>query len=70
MSKKYALIDAWGHMLIPLSLLEKIADQGYIASTEYQDGQNVISRLAVVDKFTLFDENDVKSVLAQQALQD
>jgi len=62
-SSKYAKIDHYGRMLVPLSLLEKIASECFIVDTSWENDKNVISELNHISKVELVDGEEVKGFL-------
>ena len=62
-AKKYARIDQYGKMLIPLSLLERIAEECFIVDTTWEKDRNVISELKTINKVELVDGDEVKGFL-------
>lgn len=70
MGKKYARIDQYGRLLVPLNLLEKIASECYICDTEYEDGKTVLSRLEPIHKVDLVQSAEVENLLMYNELSD
>jgi hypothetical protein len=70
MSKKYARIDQYGRLLVPLSMLEKIASECYICDTEYGDGKTVLSKLEPVQKVELVTSDEVEHLLMYKELSE
>ena len=62
-AKKYAKIDQYGKMLIPLSLLERVAEECFIVDTSWDNDRSVISELKPVNKVELIDGDEVKGFL-------
>lgn len=67
-AKSYARIDSYGKLLVPVSLLEKIASECYIAETEYTEEGMSLSKLTPISKIELHSADEVKSVLMHQEL--
>lgn len=70
MSKKYARIDQYGRLLVPLNMLEKIASECYICDTEYDDGKTVLSKLEPVQKVELVTSDEVEHLLMYKELSE
>ncbi len=71
MSKKYAKIGGYGSLVVPISLLEKIVEQGYIISTNYNSNFNrsEVSKVEPVTEVSIIDIDEIRGQLAQQALE-
>ena len=69
--KKYAKIGGYGSLVVPLSLLEKIVEQGYIISTSYNSNfsKHDVSKVDPVTEISIVDYSEIESQLAQQALE-
>lgn len=70
MSKQYARITDYGDILVPLNLLEKIVEHGYLVRTEYENNTGeVLKEVHKMTGFKLHSEEEVKSVKAQMILE-
>jgi hypothetical protein len=69
MAKKYARVDDYGELLIPLDLMAKIMDQCYIIRTTYENDKHLISDVKPVSRLVIHDHDEVRSVLAQKKLE-
>lgn len=68
--QKYARIGDYNvQLLIPVSLLEKILQEGYMVSTSYEDGRQQITRAKPVAEVSIHDHEELEIALAQQALE-
>lgn len=67
-NKTYARITDYGDLLIPIALMEKIYEQGYLVSTLYEDGFDRINEVRPFGRVTLHKGEEVEMALAQQAL--
>ena len=67
-SRSYALINSeYGERLaIPLNLLEKVLDEGYLVQIDYDDR---IERVKTAKKFTVISGDDIDCQRAQQELE-
>jgi len=70
-NRKWAcLTDAYDQkLLVPISLLEKILEEAYVAKTEYREGRHQIHRVAPISSMTIHDQEEIDMALAQQALE-
>ena len=71
MSKKYAKIGGYGNLVVPISLLEQIVEQGYIISTSYNSNlsRSEVSKVDPVTEVGIIDIDEIRGQLAQQALE-
>lgn len=69
MSKKYAIIEGYGKLVVPVSMLEKIASECYLGRTEYSEGKDHLVEIVPVGRVELIDARDVESAKAQTELQ-
>lgn len=72
MGRKFVKIGGYSdQLLIPVSLLEKILESGYLARTSWDSELNCekLSMVSAIEKVDLIDEDEIKTVLAQQLLQ-
>lgn len=69
MSKKYAVIEGYGKLVVPVSMLEKIASECYLGRTEYSDGKDHLVDVSPIGRVELIDARDVESAKAQSELQ-
>jgi hypothetical protein len=69
--KKYAKIGGYGSLVIPISLLEKIVEQGYIVQTTYNStrSRQEVSKVELVTEVNIVDYSEIETQLAQQALE-
>lgn len=70
MSKKYARISDYGDILLPMSLLEKVIEEGYIVATDYSNGDYHITKVREIKSVLFHDEDEIRCILAQQALSE
>ena len=69
MSKKYAVIEGYGKMIVPISLLEKVTAQCYMGSTRWtEEGGEVLTEVGNIGKVMIIDQDDIDSAKAQMAL--
>ena len=68
--KKYARLSEYGNLLVPVSLLEKILEQGYMVQTTYDSGKETIREIEPISSVKFHDEAEVRAALAQAALEE
>ena len=69
MSKKYALIEGYGKMIVPISLLEKVTSQCYMGSTRWtEEGGEVLTEVGDIGKVLIIDQDDIDNAKVQMAL--
>ena len=69
MAKKYALIEGYGKMIVPISMLEKVTDQCLMGSTRWtEEGGEVLTEVGSIGKVLIIDQDDIDSAKAQMAL--
>lgn len=68
MSKKYAVIAGYGKMIVPVALLEKIAQQCYIGRTEWIENKDTLTEVRSIGEVNLIDCEEIETVKAQMAL--
>lgn len=67
--KKFARINEYGDLLVPLSLLDKIVSECRIVSTSYDGGnKQVISEIKPISRIEIHDEQELKDAEVQQKL--
>ena len=69
MSRKYARITDYGDLLIPLGLLEKLLDQAVLVNTSYENGEDIITKVKKINRFVIYDKEEIDAALVQQALE-
>ena len=67
-NKTYAKVSDYGDILVPMALMEKIIEQGYLISTSYQNGRDAISEVRKPERIHVYQYEEVEMALAQQAL--
>lgn len=66
--KTFARVSDYGDLLVPLALMEKIIDQGYLVSTTYENGHDVINEVKEIKRIHVHKGEEIEAALAQQAL--
>ncbi len=67
-SKVYAKIGGYGSLVVPMSLLERIVEEGYIINTGYSSNGS-IEKVEPVREVTFYEYDEIRAQLAQQALE-
>lgn len=67
-NKTFARVSDYGDLLVPLALMEKIIDQGYLVSTSYQNGHDIINEVKEIKRIQVHKGAEIEDALAQQAL--
>jgi hypothetical protein len=67
--KKYARLDHYGNLLIPLKLLERIVSEGFVVDTSWANDQYQITKVKTISEFKIHDGEEIDLVLAEQKLQ-
>jgi hypothetical protein len=68
--KKYFMISDYGNLCIPASLATKIAEECFIVSTTWRDGQDIIEKTKTITNFKVIDVDDIKAAIVQQKLEN
>lgn len=66
--KKYARLDHYGNLLVPVSLLEKVLSECYVVDTTWRDDQYQITKLTRIEQVRIHDGSEIDLVLAEQKL--
>lgn len=69
MGKKFAKIDDYGSLAIPLELLEKVMESSYLINTSWSVDGEKVTDVKPFTKFVIIDEDDIRTVLAQSKLE-
>ena len=68
--KKYFMIGDYGNLCIPASLATKIAEECFIVSTTWRDGQDIIEKTKSISSFKIVDVEEIKAAIVQQKLEN
>ena len=68
MSKKYAIVDTYGKVIVPVSMLEKFTNECYIGTLELINSKNELVEVRKIDKVELIDQQDINDVKVQMEL--
>ena len=68
--KMYAMIhSSYGkNMLLPMHLVEQIISEGYLVSTTYEDGRDVLNEVQEIRKFEAITQSELDVAIAQREL--
>ena len=56
------------NMLLPMHLVEQIISEGYLVSTTYEDGRDVLKEVQEIRKFEAITQSELDVAIAQQEL--
>lgn len=68
--KKYFMISDYGNLCIPASLATKIAEECFIVSTTWREGQDIIEKTKPISNFRIVDVEEIKAAIVQQKLEN
>ena len=68
-NKTFARVSDYGDLLVPMALMEKIIEQGYLVSTTYTDGSDQISEVRDVQRIVVHKGEEVEAAIVQRALE-
>ncbi len=68
--KKYFMLSDYGNLCVPASLVNKIAEECFIASTTWRDGVDMVDKVKPITGFKVIDVEDIKAAIVQQKLEN
>jgi len=68
MSKKYAILEGYGKLIVPVSMLEKVTEHCYLGSTTWTESKEVLTEVHEIGKVLLIDQKDIDDAKVQMAL--
>jgi len=68
--KKYFMLSDYGNLCVPASLANKIAEECFIASTTWRDGQDIVEKVKPITGFKIIDVEEIKAAIVQQKLEN
>ena len=69
--KQYAQIEGYGRLMIPINLLEKIAAEGFIVETGYDDNNEIsLTKVDRISGVKLWTQDDIDAAIVQQKLEE
>lgn len=67
--RKYARIDHYGNLLVPVAMLEKIVSECFVVDTTWRDGGGYdLTSIKRIDQVRIHDASEVEMALAEQVL--
>jgi hypothetical protein len=67
-NRKYARLDHYGNLLVPVAMLEKIVSECFVVETSWRNDGYELTKLTRIDQVRIHDGSEVDLVLAEQAL--
>jgi len=65
----YARLDTgYKDFVFPIALLEKIVAEGFLVRSEYQDGEDVLTEVHPIKKFSVINQDEVDAAKVQMVL--
>ena len=67
--KTYARISAYGDLLVPMSMLEQLVQEGMLVRTSYENDIDQITEIRKIDNIKIHSEDELENARVQMALQ-
>tara|TARA_B110000444_G_scaffold223651_1_gene226371 strand:- start:4687 stop:4914 length:228 start_codon:yes stop_codon:yes gene_type:complete len=67
--KTYARISTYGDLLVPLSMLEQIVQEGMLVRTSYEGDVDQITEIRAIDNVKIHTDEELENARVQMALQ-
>lgn len=67
--KTYARISAYGDLLVPISMLEKLCEEGMLVRTSYENDIDQITEIRKIDNIKIHSEDELEQARVQMALE-
>ena len=67
--KTYARISAYGDLLVPMSMLEKLCEEGMLVRTSYENDVDQITEIRKIDNIKIHSEDELEQARVQMALE-
>jgi protein-L-isoaspartate O-methyltransferase len=67
--KTYARISAYGDLLVPMSMLEQLVQEGMLVRTSYDNDADQITEIRKIDNIKIHSEDELENARVQMALQ-
>tara|TARA_A200000159_G_scaffold116192_1_gene109588 strand:+ start:272 stop:502 length:231 start_codon:yes stop_codon:yes gene_type:complete len=67
--KTYARISAYGDLLVPMSMLEKLCEEGMLVRTSYENDVDQITEIRKIDNIKIHSEDELEHARVQMALE-
>lgn len=68
-SNKYARIQGYGDLLVPVALLDQLLENCYMVTTSYQDGGDILRTVDSVTRVAIHDRKEIEDAIIQQKLE-
>ena len=69
--KQYAQNEGYGRLMIPKNLLEKIAAEGFVVETGYDDNNEIsLTKVDRISGVKLWTQDDIDAAIVQQKLEE
>ena len=67
--KTYARISTYGDLLVPMSMLEKLCEEGMLVRTSYENDTDQIIEIRKIDNIKIHTEDELEHAKVQMALE-
>lgn len=67
--KTYARISSYGDLLVPMSMLEKLCEEGMLVRTSYENEVDQITEIRKIDNIRIHTEDELENARVQMALE-
>jgi protein-L-isoaspartate O-methyltransferase len=67
--KTYARISSYGDLLVPMSMLEKLCEEGMLVRTSYENDVDQITEIRKIDNIKIHTEDELENARVQMALE-
>ena len=67
--KTYARISTYGDLLVPMSMLEKLVQEGMLVRTSYVGEVDMITEVRPIDNVKIHTDEEIENAKVQMALE-
>ncbi|MDA8897456.1 hypothetical protein N9I83_00305 [bacterium] len=67
--QQYARISTYGDLLVPMSMLEQLVQEGMLVRTSYENDVDQITEIRKIDNIKIHGEDELENARVQMALQ-
>ena len=67
--QQYARISTYGDLLVPMSMLEQLVQEGMLVRTSYENDIDQITEIRKIDNVKIHSEDELENARVQMALQ-
>lgn len=67
--KTYARISAYGDLLVPMSMLEQLVQEGMLVRTSYEGDVDRITEIRSIDNVKIHTDEELENAKVQMALE-